>query len=139
MPSAADTVVFPWKDSYSVGIAEIDTQHKGLIKLINDLHVAMQAGKAKEVLGSIIDELIRYTERHFRDEEAMLRAKGYSKLVAHHGIHVDLTRQVVELRERFQSSQLTLSIDVMHFLRDWLSNHILTHDQAYAKELRTRS
>jgi hemerythrin-like metal-binding protein len=134
-----ETVLFPWKDVYSVGIPQIDSQHKTLIKLINDLHSAMQAGKTKEVLGSIIDELIQYTERHFTDEETMLRVKGYSKLAAHHAIHQDLTRQVIELRDRFRASQLALSVDVMQFLRNWLAGHILTNDIDYAKELSARN
>ncbi len=99
----------------------------------------MQTGKAKEALGSILDELIRYTERHFTDEETMLRMKGYSKLAAHHSIHADLTRPVVELRDKFKTSQLSLSIEVMPFLKNWLASHILTHDQAYAKEFSSRS
>ena len=61
---ATATVLFQWQDTYSVGIAQIDLQHKGLIKLINDMHSAMQAGKAKEAMGSIIDELIVYPARH---------------------------------------------------------------------------
>ena len=133
------TVAFPWKDAYNIGIPQVDTQHKGLVKLINDLHAGMQAGKAKDVLGGILDELIHYTERHFNDEEAMLRVKGYSKLAAHHAIHQDLTRQVVDLRDRFKSQNLVLSIEVMQFLKNWLAGHILTHDQAYAKELSTRN
>ena len=139
MGMTTGTVVFPWKDAYNVGIPQVDSQHKGLVKLINDLHSGMQAGKTKEVLGGIIDELIRYTERHFKDEEAMLRLRGYSKLAAHHAIHQDLTRQVVELRDKFQTSKLALSIEVMQFLKNWLANHILTHDQAYAKELSARN
>ncbi|MGA3016355.1 MAG: bacteriohemerythrin [Bryobacteraceae bacterium] len=136
---ATATVLFPWKDTYNVGIAQIDSQHRALVKLINDLHSAMQAGKAREVLGSIIDELISYTGRHFNDEEAMLRMRGYSKLAAHHAIHQDLTRQVVELRDKFRASKLALSVEVMQFLKNWLASHILTHDQAYAKELSARN
>jgi hemerythrin-like metal-binding protein len=136
---ATATVIFPWKEAYNVGIAQVDSQHKGLVKLINDLHSAMQAGKAKEAVGGIIDELIRYTQRHFNDEEAMLRMRGYSKLAAHHAVHQDLTRQVIELRDKFRASKLTLSIEVMQFLKNWLASHILTHDQAYAKELSARN
>jgi hemerythrin-like metal-binding protein len=136
---ATATVLFQWQDTYSVGIAQIDLQHKGLIKLINDMHSAMQAGKAKEAMGSIIDELIVYTERHFSDEETMLRLRSYSKLAAHHAIHQNLTRQVIEMRDKFRTSQLALSVEVMYFLKDWLASHILTHDQAYAKELSARN
>jgi hemerythrin len=33
-----------WSNSYSVGVATIDSQHKGLFDMVNDLHTAvMQA------------------------------------------------------------------------------------------------
>jgi hemerythrin len=130
------SVIFPWKDAYSVGIEQIDDQHKGLIRLINDLHAAMSAGKGRESLGAIIDELVRYTESHFTYEEGMLRKRQYSKLAAHHGVHQKLTSQVTDLRERFRSSKLALSVEVMLFLKSWLADHIMVHDQAYARELK---
>jgi len=131
------TVIFPWRDAYSVGIAEIDAQHKGLIRLINDLHTAMGAGKGKQALGAILDELVRYTEIHFKYEETLLRQRQYSSLAMHHTVHQKLTSQVIELRDRFRSSQLALSVEVMQFLKSWLADHILVHDQAYARELKS--
>ena len=130
-------LIFPWNDSYSVRIPQIDAQHKGLIRLINDLHSAMAAGKGKEALGTILDELVRYTESHFKYEEGMLRQRQYSGLAAHQSEHQKLTGQVIELRERFRSARLTLSVEVMQFLKNWLGNHIMVHDQAYARELKT--
>ena len=129
------TEVFPWKSAYSVGIPDIDTQHKGLVKLINDLHAAMLNGQAKETVSRIMDDLVRYTAQHFKAEEAMLKARGYSKLANHHAIHQDLTRQVMSLRDKLKQSQLSLSLEVMQFLKNWLASHILTHDMAYSKEL----
>ena len=136
MATATTNVLFPWRAEYSVGVPMVDRQHMGLIKLINDLHSAMTAGKGKEALGPILDDLIRYTERHFADEEAMLRAKGYSGLTAHQSVHVDLTNQVYDLRAKFRTSRLAITIEVMQFLKSWLADHILVHDQAYARELR---
>ena len=130
--------IFPWLEKYSVGIAEIDAQHQGLIRLINDLHAAMGAGQGKQAVGKIIDELIRYTEIHFSFEEDMLREKGYSKLVRHQAVHKTLVGQVVELRQKYLASKLTLSVEVMQFLKSWLADHIMGHDQQYAAELKTR-
>jgi len=135
--ATAATVIFPWCDAYSVGISQIDAQHKGLIRLINDLHAAMGLGKGKQALGAILDELVRYAESHFTYEESMLRQRQYSSLAAHHSVHQKLTAQVMELRERFRSSKLTMSVEVMQFLKSWLADHILVHDQAYARELQS--
>jgi len=136
--ATATTVIFPWRAEYSVGIPQIDAQHQGLIKLINDLHAAMTAGKGREAIAPIIDQLIRYTESHFAAEEAMLRQRSYSKLAGHQDVHKHLTNQVYELRDKFQAAKLSITIEVMHFLKSWLADHIMVHDQAYARELGTR-
>ena len=132
------TVIFPWNESYSVGISQIDAQHKGLIRLINDLHGAMSAGKGKQALGTILADLVHYTKVHFTFEENLLREKGYSNLAAHHAVHQKLTQQVIELQQRFAAAKLTLTVEVMQFLKSWLADHILVHDQAYARELKAK-
>jgi hypothetical protein len=43
------TVLF-WRAEYSVGFAEIDSQHKLLVKLINNLQEAMYEGRGKDAL-----------------------------------------------------------------------------------------
>lgn len=132
------TPVLPWNDSYSVGIPQIDEQHKKLIKLINELHASMATGQGKQALGGILEELVRYTRTHFEFEESLLRQKNYSRLAAHHAVHESLTQQVVDLLNKYRVNNLILTLEVMQFLKRWLADHIMTHDQAYAKEFKTR-
>jgi hemerythrin len=47
-----------WKPEYSVGVSELDQQHKGLVAMMNELHDAMMQGKGSEVLGGILKRLI---------------------------------------------------------------------------------
>ena len=133
---ATTTVLFPWKEAYSVRIPRIDTQHKGLVTLINDLHAAMLEGRAKEAMSHIVDELVDYTVQHFAFEESMLRQYGYSALAQHQLLHKELCSQVVELRDKFRAGKITVTIETMQFLKNWLSSHILSADMAYARELK---
>src|SRR3954447_6185500 len=100
------TEIFPWREAYSVGMPAIDTQHKGLIRLINELQSAMMEGRGKEAVGKILDELVRYTESHFSTEEAMLRQRGYSQIAPHCEEHKKLTAQVRELQAKFHAGKL---------------------------------
>jgi len=59
-------IYFRWNEKYSVGIAEIDAQHRHLVKMVNDLYEAMYAGQGREALGKILSGLIRYTQTHFQ-------------------------------------------------------------------------
>ena len=129
---AITTVLFPWKDAYSVGIPRIDTQHKGLVRLINELHAAMLARRAKKALFSIVDELVDYTLQHFAFEESMMRQRGYSALLEHQQLHQKITAQVYELRDKFRAGKINIPIETVQAL---LSDHILSADMAYSREL----
>ena len=137
--TSTTTAVFPWRDSYSVRIPQIDEQHKRLIALINDLHAAMLEGKGKETSGEIIEELVRYARNHFTYEEAMLANRKYSDLAGHREAHRALTAQVERLRSDIVGGRLTVTLELMRFLKEWLANHILSADLAYARELEHRN
>jgi hemerythrin len=129
------TVLFPWREQYSVHVPQIDDQHRTLIRLINDLHSAMAQGKGRDVMTAILNDLVRYTDSHFASEEGWLERKGYSRLAEHRQIHAELRRQVVELRQKFQTGSLAITMEVMQFLKNWLRGHILEKDMAYSREL----
>jgi hemerythrin len=50
--------IFEWNDRFITRITEIDLQHRSLIDLINKLHDAIAEGHDKEVLGSVLAELV---------------------------------------------------------------------------------
>ena len=120
-----------WDQGFSVGVGSIDEQHKKLIGLLNDLHDAMRFGKGRDVLGKVLAELIDYTAYHFRTEEGLFAKYGYPEHAAHEREHRDLTRQAMELKERFERGDTAITIDVMNFLKDWLNDHILGSDKRY--------
>jgi hemerythrin len=124
---------FDWKDSYSVGVAEMDQQHKKLIDLINKLYEAMKVGKAANELDSVIGEMVTYTKFHFGAEEKLMTTHGYPGLLAQKGEHKIFTEKAMEFQQQIQSGKKTISIEVMNFLKDWLTKHILGNDQKYTK------
>lgn len=124
--------LFAWSDGYSVNIMEIDNQHKRLIELINELHSAMAAGKGKEVLGKTLQGLIDYTKTHFAYEENLMKTHGYSEYSQHKTAHEKLVSQVLDFQKKFQAGEMLVTIDIMNFLKDWLSKHIMGTDKKYS-------
>ena len=109
-----------WNDDYSVGIKEIDKQHMKLVDLVNELHEGMKSGKGKEVLGNILNELVKYTAFHFAHEEQLFDKYGYPETAAHKRQHKDLVDQVMVYKNNFDSGKSVLTLDLMNFLKDWL-------------------
>ncbi len=120
-----------WDDSYSVRIVEIDQQHQKLIGMINDLHEAMRQGKGKDILQRILTGLAEYTAIHFATEERYFEQFGYPGAAAHKKEHREFVSKVEDFKGRFEQDKLSMSIEVMRFLRDWLSGHIKGSDAQY--------
>ena len=127
-----------WVDAYSVGIAEIDQQHKKLIDLINQLDAAMAKGQGKEILGKILGDLINYCASHFATEERLFDQYGYPDTDEHKAKHRKMTEKVLSLQNQFQQGKITITFDVMDFLRKWLDKHILGTDKKYGPYLNSK-
>ncbi|HYD95939.1 MAG TPA: bacteriohemerythrin [Noviherbaspirillum sp.] len=127
-----------WSDSLAVGNNFIDNDHKKLIEMVNRLHALMHEGKGKEVLDKVLHNLVTYTQDHFRREEDLMRSLGFADYQRHKDEHDKLLKQVLDLQQKFDSGAATLSIQVLHFLRDWLIHHIGESDQKLAAAARGR-
>ncbi len=124
-----------WSDDLSVGVDEFDSQHKVLIKMINDLSGAMRQGKGKDVINEIINGLITYTKTHFNAEEQCFAKFNYPQTNSHKKEHTEFIQKISEFKDGFDKGSLSLSIEVMSFLSGWLKKHIKGTDQKYTKFL----
>jgi len=122
-----------WDDSFSMHVVKIDQQHKTLVSMINELNDAMRQGKGKDVLGKIMNGLISYTATHFKTEEDYFNQFGYPEADSHKKEHIAFVQKVSEFKDGFEKGKLSLSIEVMNFLCDWLQNHIKGTDKKYSQ------
>jgi len=88
-----------WNESFSVGIASIDEEHKGLIALINRLYEGIKENKQDQVLGPIFNELGDYTRSHFAHEEELFARYGYPKAEEHALKHALLVGELKDLKK----------------------------------------
>lgn len=129
-------IILKWVPEYSVGVTEIDNQHKKLIDMLQNLNKALSEGKGKEVLSKLIKDLIDYTKTHFTLEEKYLEKAKYPMLDSHKKEHIAFVNKVLDFQKNFESGKTLLSIDIMNFLKDWLKNHIVGTDKKYESYLK---
>jgi len=124
--------LFEWNDTMSIGIEDIDNDHKLLVNLLNLLDDAVADGQGKETTGSVLNSLSDYTEYHFSREEVMLKACNYPDLDRHIKAHEALKARVNEIRLDYEQGD-SADIDhfVLEFLKDWLQAHIIGRDMLY--------
>jgi len=131
LPTSPANQLVPWSTNLSVGIAELDEDHRHLVELVNRLYATMKGKRGKEEIGSILDDLIRYTADHFGREERLFSKYGYPDSERHNRIHRKLVEQVSAFREDFARGTAMVDMELLNFLRDWLVNHIKIEDKKY--------
>lgn len=121
-----------WSEEYSVGIPEIDEQHKALFGLVDKIHVAILDHKGTAACVEVLDELVDYTRIHFALEQSLMHMGKYPDYENHCVLHRDLVTQVETLQKKIHSGSAAISFELLHFLRNWLHKHILSEDKKYA-------
>lgn len=121
-----------WNDSYSVGNALLDSDHKILFNLVNQLQDAVETGQSRDVVGSVVNVLAEYVEHHFRHEESLMARARYPGLAQHEAQHRRLEDEVRDVRDRWLAGdRRAIGEEVLAFIRKWLTEHILVADKSY--------
>lgn len=122
-----------WSEDLSVGVRELDDEHKKLISLLNQLYTGMKNKEVNGVLKPILDDLVKYTVSHFAHEERFFKQYNYPKAIEHIKEHENFKKEVGVFMNEFQTGKLTLSGHMLTFLSDWVTNHIKKQDKEYIK------
>ena len=119
-----------WKDSLNTGIPFVDKQHRQLLDLINKLFKIMKDGGDRMLIGSVVDDLAKYTIYHFREEEKLMKKHHYPDFDAHKNIHDQFVTKVGDFAEKLKSGARVAPADIYKMLKDWLISHIENQDIA---------
>jgi hemerythrin len=112
----------------SVGIEEIDDDHRKLVNLFNILNHSVTEEAATDYVGAVLEELINCTVWHFSHEERLMLKYGYYEGIEEHKEeHQDLIDSVRELQQKYLQVG-KLEEEDLKFLEHWLTEHILVAD-----------
>ncbi|MCB1179563.1 MAG: bacteriohemerythrin [Leptospiraceae bacterium] len=117
-----------WTKDYEIGIFVIDEQHKKLVEIINELHKAISDKMETGVTYRILQQLNEYTLAHFSIEEEIMKKIKYPEFDLHKAMHGSFIDKVNRFKDDYLAGK-KLSGEIMVFLREWLTNHILHSDK----------
>jgi hemerythrin-like metal-binding protein len=130
--------IIEWDESYSVGVPELDEQHRQLFRLINDLFDAQDVTPQSQPLSDLLARMNEYAATHFQSEEKYMAETGYPDIQNHTWAHNQFRKKVEQLHADVVANRRTVSVDMQNFLYEWLSSHILSCDKDYAPLLHAR-
>ena len=120
-----------WDHTFSIGVDEIDSQHKIWIQTLNDLHAALHLRNSGNLISETkkaVTTMYEYTCFHFKTEEAYMESINYPDLLSHKALHDEFAAEVLETYNAVQEGKHVLSSEIMKRLTTWLQEHILQVD-----------
>jgi hemerythrin len=125
-----------WSDDYSVGSELIDSQHKELVGMTNELFRSCEesAGRMASFMKTI-HQAVNYAKTHFATEEIFMRKVNYPDYVAHKKEHEDFVNEVLRQVKNFEMGACS-PLEFAFFLKNWLLNHIAISDKKYSPFLK---
>lgn len=119
-----------WKKDFSVGIHEIDEQHKTLSDCIASLEEAFVGQERWSAVYSALARLADFARIHFAVEESLMRIHDYPGLEEHIHEHWRFSDDLKRLQEKALTADV--SQEMIAFVRTWLDTHVITSDKRYA-------
>ncbi|MDH5721291.1 MAG: bacteriohemerythrin [Spirochaetia bacterium] len=122
-----------WSDDLSINVQEIDNQHMQIVNMINSLYDAMSQGKSQQVIGNIIKGMVEYTDSHFQLEENYFEQFQYEHTEEHKKEHAEFIEKVKKLKKGYFEGSVSIGIETLQFLKQWLVDHIMVSDKKFVK------
>lgn len=118
-----------WNESWSTKIELIDSQHKILFNIINDLERAIYFDRGREILKRIFYNLKIYTYTHFTLEEALMYRSHFPDLKNHKVEHKKFIAEIEKGELSLLEEDMEVASEILRFLCNWLTVHIQKSDR----------
>ena len=120
-----------WTEEFSVGVSEMDRQHKKLITMINRLVDEPKATTRSETVSDLLTGMINYAQEHFRAEEALMSEHAYPFKDQQADQHRSFIEKTVEFCSAVEADVDIVPQAMLEYLKSWLIHHILEQDMKY--------
>ena len=128
-----------WTPDLSVGVKQIDDQHKMLFEKANELFEAGKEHRAKDYINTLIDFLDEYTRQHFKDEEAYMEEIRYPEIDAQKRAHASFINELAKLKSDYNKTggNIIVILNANKMVINWLTNHIRIMDKKIGDYVKT--
>ena len=129
------TNLIEWRDEFSVGLPEVDHEHREMIAMINTLQLESAGGAEIASVLAALGEIHARISAHFALEEKNMTSLGYEGYPEHKADHERLLDEISAIMERESTGDGFRDEELSRVLTDWFGIHFRTHDAALHKAL----
>jgi len=128
-----------WSDFLSVGIPEMDDEHRQFIARVNELNQAVIESEDKAMVLRAMESMLDEAKLHFLHEEQLLAKWKYPELAAHAAMHAELAAQFERATKEVAEDNISFvwALKALR-LKQSLVEHLVKEDRKYRDFLRAR-
>ena len=120
-----------WTAEFSIGNTNIDTVHKSLVDIYNDLIEYTESKRNRIEFAMILSKMTDYSLVHFKKEEKYMQKMSYPELTEHKRLHKDYSYKVAMYNIDLLGINPPEIKEVINFIHIWWVDHILKIDKKY--------
>jgi len=124
-----------WREDFSLGVAEVDHEHRELIELINVAYAHMQSDDSVEAVSDFLGEIYARIAAHFALEEKLMREQAYDQFAEHKEEHEQLLDEIRDLMDAYEDGDLPDEKALAGRLHGWFTQHFRTQDARLHRKL----
>lgn len=128
-----------WTPALSVGVEEIDEQHRKLFDLINRATTLQADAGRFEAVSDLIREMIRYSDEHFKTEDAVMINADFPLFATHRREHQKYMEKIRAFVDSIKDERQDLMEEILDFLTGWWLEHITESDRRYARWIQNQA
>ncbi|EME67573.1 diguanylate cyclase with hemerythrin-like metal-binding domain-containing protein [Paramagnetospirillum caucaseum] len=120
-----------WRKAYESGHSLIDSQHRDLFDLANNLLTSVLGDRPDDEVVPQVESLVADLAKHFHDEEMIFRSVGYAAADEHAETHKSLIDHANNLVESFKQGELSVGELFNYLAYDFIAKHMLSEDRKF--------
>ena len=114
-----------WTPALSVGIDELDGEHKAFFILLNHLYDAMKQARGQDEVVHLMVLIEILATRHFEHESQEMERFGYPDMAPHLAAHEAARRAIAEAKAKVETGRLKATVGFSQDLTKWLVDHVM--------------
>lgn len=125
-----------WNPDLDIGIYEIDTQHRSLVAIANQLCDAIESGREARTVEWILDALLMQIRLHFQTEEKFMRRCGQQDFSSHKREHRQMLKAMRRFMRQYRGDGESVAEELLLFVHRWLEDHLNGEDRLLGEYVR---
>jgi hemerythrin len=117
-----------WRDEFTIGLADVDHEHRELIAMINAVHESLGPAADTEKVVAALGEIHARIAAHFALEEREMRKLDYISVTGHKDDHERLLDDILDIIDTVESPTDYDPEALGRRLSRWFTEHFSTHD-----------